>query len=145
MSDAVDGQGSAVNLPRATGSGGVMMAHPRTQKEKVAVSEREAKYRERLQKEIDDVRRSLAEVEERLAEKGDYTLGEGDPAIYLWEMNLARRQRLQARLDELQAAMARLDRGTYEQCSVCGGRIEEDRLELLPTTRTCSECARKGR
>lgn len=145
MSDAIDTQGSATNLPHVTGSGEAIMAHPRTQKEKVAVSEREAKYRERLQKEIDEVRRSLAEVEERLAEKGDYTLGEGDPAIYLWEMNLARRQRLQARLDELRAAMGRLDRGTYEQCSVCGGRIEEDRLELLPTTRTCSDCARKGR
>lgn len=121
------------------------MAHPRTEKEKMAVNEREAKYRQRLQKEIDEVERGLAEVEERLAEKGDYSLGEGDPAIYLWEMNLARRQRLQARLDELRAAMARLDRGTYEQCSVCGGRIEEDRLELLPTTRTCSQCARRGR
>lgn len=145
MTDAVDLQGSTMDLSRAIGSGGVMMAHPRTEKEKIAVSEREAKYRERLQKEIDEVERGLAEVEERLAEKGDYSLGEGDPAIYLWEMNLARRQRLQARLDELRAAMARLDRGTYEQCSICGGRIEADRLELLPTTRTCSQCARKGR
>ncbi len=145
MSNAVDGQGGTMDLLRAAGPEGATIAQSRTQKEKVAVSEREAKYRQRLQKEIDEVERGLAEVEERLAEKGDYSLGEGDPAIYLWEMNLARRQRLQARLDELRAAMARLDRGTYEQCSVCGGRIEEDRLELLPTTRTCSQCARKGR
>ncbi len=104
--------------------------------------DKQAEYRERLRKAIDEVEQDLAELEERLREKGDYSLGEGDPSIYLWEMNLARRQRLQARLDELRAAMARLEAGTYETCSVCGGKIEPGRLELLPTTRVCSRCAR---
>jgi len=123
-------------------SGIMVMEHPGANTEKVAVSDLTEQYRERLQKEIAEVERGLAEVELRLAEKGDYSLGEGDPAIYLWEMNLARRQRLQARMDELRQAMSRLERGTYEECSVCGGQIETDRLELLPTTRVCSRCAR---
>lgn len=115
------------------------------QTEKVAVSDQAKHHRERLQKEIDDVEKGLAELEERLAEKGDYSLGEGDPSIYLWEMNLARSQRLQARMEELRKATSRLERGTYEECSICGGRIEEGRLELLPTTRVCSRCARTAK
>jgi DnaK suppressor protein len=99
-------------------------------------------YRKRLEAQIEEVERDLAQLEERLGEKGDYSLGEGDPSIYLWEMNLARRQRLQARLDELRAAVARLQAGTYETCSRCGEQIESGRLELLPTTRVCSRCAR---
>ena len=106
------------------------------------VLDKQEEYRERLRNAIDEVEQDLTELAERLREKGDYSLGEGDPSIYLWEMNLARRQRLRARQDELGAAMARLEAGTYETCSVCGGEIEPGRLELLPTTRVCSRCAR---
>ena len=117
---------------------------PGLQTEKTMLKELE-KHRKRLRKEIREVERGIAELEERLAEKGDYSLGEGDPSIYLWEMNLARRKRLQARLDELRAAMSHLDGGTYGVCSVCGGQIEPDRLELLLTTLVCSRCARSAR
>jgi len=126
------------NIERAT------TIQPGLQTEKTTLDEL-AKHRKRLQKEIREVKRGIADLEERLAEKGDYSLGEGDPSIYLWEMNLARRKRLQARLDELNAAMSRLEGGDYAVCSVCGGQIEPDRLELLLTTRMCSKCARSGR
>lgn len=126
-------------------SGQIDANPPAPQAQRAAVSDLNDKYRKRLQKEIDEVARGLAELEERLAEKGDYSLGEGDPSIYLWEMNLERRQRLQARLAELKKAIDRLKRGTYEECSTCGGRIEEGRLELVPTTRVCSRCARTAK
>jgi RNA polymerase-binding transcription factor DksA len=126
-------------------SGQIDVSLPAQQAKKADVSDLNNKYRKRLQKEIDEVERGLAELEDRLAEKGDYSLGEGDPSIYLWEMNLERRQRLQASLAELKKAMDRLKRGTYEECSTCGGRIEEGRLELVPTTRMCSRCARTAK
>ena len=44
-------------------------------------------------------------------------------------------------LAEIDAALARVDAGTYGICEVCGGRISEGRLEARPTARTCIACA----
>lgn len=47
----------------------------------------------------------------------------------------------EARLDELELAMQRLEDQTYGRCELCGGPIAEARLEALPTTTTCIDCA----
>jgi len=49
----------------------------------------------------------------------------------------------QARLHvaEVDAALQRLDAGTYGRCEGCGGAIGEGRLEARPVARTCIECA----
>ena len=39
------------------------------------------------------------------------------------------------------AAMRRIEHGTYGTCSMCGGRIEEARLAVLPEAEVCYECA----
>lgn len=44
-------------------------------------------------------------------------------------------------LGEIDMALARLDAGTYEICEVCGGPIEQGRLEARPVARTCMGCA----
>src|SRR5690606_6361360 len=44
-------------------------------------------------------------------------------------------------LAELDDALERLERGEYGVCSVCGEPIAVERLEALPTTRTCVRCA----
>ena len=46
-----------------------------------------------------------------------------------------------ARLRELDAALDRLDAGTYGRCEVCGGPIPAGRLEVRPAARTCVACA----
>jgi RNA polymerase-binding transcription factor DksA len=43
--------------------------------------------------------------------------------------------------DELDAALARIDDGTYGVCATCGGRIADERLEALPGTKVCVGCA----
>jgi len=49
-------------------------------------------------------------------------------------------------LDEVDAALARVDAGTYGVCERCGRPIGEARLEALPAARTCIGCAaREGR
>jgi RNA polymerase-binding protein DksA len=44
-------------------------------------------------------------------------------------------------LDEVDAALVRLDAGTYGTCERCGEAIGADRLEARPVARTCIRCA----
>ena len=41
-------------------------------------------------------------------------------------------------LDELDAALARIDAGTYGRCQIDGGAIDPARLEALPYARLCA-------
>ncbi|GAA4287770.1 TraR/DksA family transcriptional regulator [Georgenia daeguensis] len=45
-------------------------------------------------------------------------------------------------LGEVDAALERLDRGTYGVCQNCGNPIEPGRLEARPTATLCVSCAR---
>jgi len=46
--------------------------------------------------------------------------------------------------DEIDAALARLDRGDFGTCEECGQPIPQARLEVLPYTRYCAPCAEKA-
>lgn len=46
-----------------------------------------------------------------------------------------------AELRRIDAALARLDEGTYGQCAKCGGDISAERLAVLPATPLCKVCA----
>ena len=48
-------------------------------------------------------------------------------------------------LREIEAALERIDAGTYGICETCGRPIEPERLEHLPWTRECANDARGGR
>jgi RNA polymerase-binding protein DksA len=50
-------------------------------------------------------------------------------------VHLAERQ-----LEEVDAALARMDGGTYGICERCGRPIPAARLEARPTARTCVSC-----
>jgi DnaK suppressor protein len=45
-----------------------------------------------------------------------------------------------AQLDDIDAALRRLDEGTYGLCSDCGRAIPRKRLEVLPFVRRCLAC-----
>ena len=45
-------------------------------------------------------------------------------------------------LASIDAALARIDDGTYGTCSNCGRAISEERLEALPWADLCIDCAR---
>ena len=45
-------------------------------------------------------------------------------------------------LAEVDAALARVEAGTYGICEVCGEPVPDGRLEARPTARTCVEHAR---
>ncbi len=50
-------------------------------------------------------------------------------------------EQLEAEISDLDAALRKIDEGTYGQCEVCRKDIEPDRLEAMPGTRTCFEHA----
>jgi DnaK suppressor protein len=46
------------------------------------------------------------------------------------------------RLREINAALKRIDIGTYSRCTECGQEISLERLEAIPFTQQCIECGR---
>jgi RNA polymerase-binding protein DksA len=46
-------------------------------------------------------------------------------------------------LQAIEAALQRIDDGTYGTCGRCGKPIGEERLEALPWTTQCIDCKRK--
>jgi len=49
-----------------------------------------------------------------------------------------------ALLDEVELALARLDDGTYGRCEECGAQIDDARLADSPIERTCGTCVIGG-
>ena len=47
------------------------------------------------------------------------------------------------KLEEIAAALTRIDKGTFGRCEECGKEIGKERLQALPSTRYCIQCARK--
>ena len=45
-------------------------------------------------------------------------------------------------LDEINAALSRMDEGTFGRCSDCRAAISEERLNAIPYTALCAQCAK---
>lgn len=46
-------------------------------------------------------------------------------------------------LEDVRSALSRFEQGTYGECQECGGEISEARLDALPYTPYCIDCAQK--
>ena len=44
-------------------------------------------------------------------------------------------------LDQIEAAIERIEDGSYGQCEECGGKIPKPRLEAIPYAALCVQCA----
>lgn len=58
------------------------------------------------------------------------------------EMSLIHNE--EAILADVQGALERIEEGTFGTCDECGGKIAEARLEALPYTPYCIDCASKA-
>lgn len=47
------------------------------------------------------------------------------------------------RLQDVEAALGRIEGGTYGTCVGCGRKIKKERLDALPETPYCIECERR--
>lgn len=59
------------------------------------------------------------------------------------ELRVALLQNEEDLLEEVNAALRRIDQGTFGECEACHREIGEERLEALPSARYCIRCARR--
>jgi DnaK suppressor protein len=100
--------------------------------------------RQRIEQQLLATQAELERLDKRLKLRGDYGLGRGDPTVYTWERNLARRERVRGKLKALEATLQRIEEGTYGLCEACGRTIEPGRLAALPIATLCITCAHQG-
>lgn len=89
-----------------------------------------------LRRQIDDLEPSTesgADFDENFADSGQVAAEQGE--------NLTLLTSFRDQLSEVEAALTRLDDGTYGNCEVCGNAIAEPRLEAMPATRFCIDHA----
>ena len=98
-----------------------------------------------LQRRLQEALKELEQLDRRLQQKADYGPGKGDPAIYQWELTLARRQQANARVETIRKALQKLADKTYGICERCGASIDAERLEAVPLATLCIGCARLRR
>ncbi len=102
-------------------------------------TDRMSALRVALERERDDLRARIVELEsdsdasltfdENFADSGQVAAELGE--------NKTIAASLREQLDHVEAAVARLDDGTYGRCEVCGDEIAEARLEAMPAARSC--------
>ena len=85
----------------------------------------------------------LAELGEAIQAPGQMTYGSQAAAatqVFEQQRDLALRDRATQQLELVDAALARLDAGTFGTCLRCGKPIAPARLEALPWAAHCIEC-----
>src|SRR3954464_13481263 len=103
--------------------------------------------RDRLQVQYDHLDDELRTVD-HASDEGDVSFdeegGEGSPVAVERDRLRALLASARGALHEVDAALGRLDDGTYGVCASCGGAIAPERLEALPTTPQRVPCRPAG-
>lgn len=103
-------------------------------------------FRALLEGERDRLRHALEAVHHDgslLEETGDLAIGSGDhladsaSETYMRELDEGLEENADHILGEIEAALARIDEGTYGLCASCGRPIARERLEAVPYATLC--------
>jgi len=98
--------------------------------------------RERTLREIDRLREQLqAEIEPASADDDDMADVAAD--IYERGKTISLINSLEDKLHSIEHAMSIATSGQYGLCEVCGQPIPEERLQIMPETTLCVQCASK--
>lgn len=104
------------------------------------------RFRRVLETERDKLRHAAQAVHHDgslLEETGDLAIGSGDhladiaSETYMRELDEGLEETAGHVLVEIEAALVRIENGTYGLCSACGGPIGEERLEAVPYATLC--------
>ena len=91
--------------------------------------------------------RLRVELGEPIQGPGQMTYGSQAAAatqVFEQQRDLALRDHEKAQLMQVEAALAALGDGTYGTCRSCGQPIPAGRLEAIPWSTLCIDCARKA-
>lgn len=105
---------------------------------------REQEFRERLEALRVELREALAaEQETTKPVSPDRAIGRltRQDAMLAQQMALEMRRRNEARLQQIDGALERLEEGSYGECTRCGEPIGEARLRARPEAGLCIGCA----
>jgi DnaK suppressor protein len=119
---------------------GYRKAYDRVMEEPAAVATRETLLVERA--------RVLEELAVEVDAPGQMTYGSQAAAashVFEQQRDLALRDHNRQHLAAIDAALARLDAGTYGSCTSCRRPIPPERLEALPWAALCIDCQRAAR
>jgi RNA polymerase-binding transcription factor DksA len=87
-------------------------------------------------------------LEDELGEIGlgssDNHLGDTATATYDRELDQGLEEGVQQTLGDIEAALRRIDDGTYGKCLMCGNSISEPRLRAIPWARLCIDDQRRA-
>lgn len=105
-----------------------------------------AASRAALEAERERVAREVADAE--VLAPGQITYGSQAAAathVFEQQRDLALRDHNQQLLESIDAALARIEAGSYGTCIRCSGTIAPERLDALPWAAQCIECQRAPR
>jgi DnaK suppressor protein len=92
---------------------------------------------------LEHARQAVHHVGSLLEETGDLAIGSGDhiadsaSETYMRELDEGLEENADHLLVEIEAALERIDSGTYGTCASCGKPIAPERLEAVPYATLC--------
>jgi RNA polymerase-binding protein DksA len=87
---------------------------------------------------------SLEDETEEIVSNSDNHLGETATATLDREIDYSLEENSEHVLRAIDAALQRIESGTFGICESCGQPISEERLEAIPYATQCIDCRRKG-
>ncbi|WP_424932422.1 TraR/DksA family transcriptional regulator [Amaricoccus macauensis] len=105
----------------------------------LAVAERKTTLQGRLQELMGRLNRIETELDEPASKDSEDRATERETTEVLEDLGVA--GMIEVRM--IEAALSRIENGTYGICAECGDPISEARLDVLPHTPKCAACAGK--
>ena len=87
---------------------------------------------------------SLEDETEEIVGNSDNHLGDTATATLDREIDYSLEENSEHVLRAIDAALQRIEDGTFGTCETCGQPISEERLEAIPYATQCIDCRRKG-
>ncbi len=98
--------------------------------------------RKRLLREIDSAEEALREDVVKPGEITSLPTHPADQDVEGLDSEIAISQNEELLLEQVEAAIGRIEAGTYGACQQCGRTIDAQRLQAIPYASRCIDCAR---